>query len=151
MIPLSLRQIADITDGVVLGDETIVIDAPASLDSRSVESGGLFVAMAGEHTDGHAYAAQAVAAGAAAVLSSRVVDAPTVVVDDVTVAMGRLARHVLDLLEDLTVVAITGSSGKTSAKDLLAYVLEPDGMTVATVGNFNNELGVPSRSCGQTS
>ncbi len=64
-------------------------------------------------------------------------------VDDVAVALGKLARHVLDELEDVTVVAITGSTGKTSAKDLIAHVLEPDGMTVATAGNFNNELGVP--------
>lgn len=143
MIPLSLREIAEITGGTVHGDDGIVVDAPATLDSRAVEPGGLFVAFAGEHTDGHDHAAQAVAAGAAAVLASRQVDAPAVTVADVTAALGRLARYVLDQLEDTTVVAITGSSGKTSAKDLVAHLLEPDGMTVATGGNFNNELGVP--------
>lgn len=143
MIELSLRQIAEITGGAVHGDDAIVVDAPATLDSRAVEPGGLFVALPGEHTDGHEYAAQAVAAGAAAVLASRTVDAPVVVVEDVTTALGRIARHVLDQLEDVTVIAITGSSGKTSAKDLVACLLEPDGVTVATSGNFNNELGVP--------
>ncbi len=143
MIPLTLRQVADITGGTVHGDEAIVIDAPATLDSRATEPGGLFLAIAGEHADGHEFAVQAVSAGAAAVLASREVDAPSVVVDDVAVALGKLARHVLDELEDVTVVAITGSSGKTSAKDLIAHILEPDGMTVATAGNFNNELGVP--------
>ena len=143
MIPLTLRQIAEITGGTVHGNDGIVVDAPATLDSRAVEPGGLFVAVAGEHTDGHEFAAQSVGAGAAAVLASREVDAPSVVVDDVIVSLGRLARHVLDQLEDVTVVGITGSSGKTSAKDLIAHLLEPDGMTVATAGNFNNELGVP--------
>lgn len=143
MIALSLREIAEVTGGAVHGDDAIVVDAPATLDSRAVEPGGLFVAIAGEHADGHEFAAQSVAAGAAAVLASREVDVPAVVVDDVVVALGRLARHVIDQLEDVTVVAITGSSGKTSAKDLVAHLLEPDGMTVATAGNFNNELGVP--------
>lgn len=143
MIPLTLREIAEITGGTAHGDEAIVVDAPATLDSRAAEPGGLFVAIAGEHVDGHEFAAQSVAAGAAAVLASREVDAPSVVVDDVVVALGRLARHVIDELADVTVVAITGSSGKTSVKDLIAQLLEPDGVTVATAGNFNNELGVP--------
>ncbi|KQV76256.1 hypothetical protein ASC61_15315 [Aeromicrobium sp. Root344] len=143
MIPLTLRQIAEITGGTVHGNDGIVVDAPATLDSRAAEPGGLFVAIAGERADGHEFAARAVAAGAAAVLGSREVDAPAVIVDDVVTALGRLARHVIDELEDVTVVAITGSSGKTSAKDLIAQLLEPDGSTIATAGNFNNELGVP--------
>ncbi|AXT84731.1 UDP-N-acetylmuramoyl-tripeptide--D-alanyl-D-alanine ligase [Aeromicrobium sp. A1-2] len=143
MIPLSLRDIAVATGGVVSGDERIVVDAPATVDSRAIEVGGLFVAVAGDRVDGHDYVEQAMAAGAAAVLSSREVGVPSVVVANVTEALGRLARHVLDLAEDITVVAITGSSGKTSTKDLLAQVLEPEGSTIATVGNFNNELGVP--------
>jgi len=143
LIALTLRQIAEITGGRVHGNADIVVDAPATLDSRAAEAGGLFVAIAGEHTDGHEFAAQAVGAGAAAVLASREVDAPAVIVDDVVPALASLARHVIDELEDVTVVAITGSSGKTSAKDLIAQLLEPDGSTVATAGNFNNELGVP--------
>ena len=143
MIPLTLRQVAEVTGGTVHGNDEIVVDAPATLDSRGVEPGGLFVAIAGEHADGHEFAAQAVESGAAAVLCSREVDAPSVIVDDVATALGRLARHVVDELEDVTVVAITGSSGKTSSKDLIAQLLEPDGSTVATAGNFNNELGVP--------
>lgn len=143
MIPLTLGRIAEVTGGTVHGDAAILVDAPATLDSRAVEPGGLFVAIAGEHTDGHEFAAQSVVAGAAAVLASRKVDAPSVVVDDVVAALSTLARHVIDRLEDVTVVAITGSTGKTSAKDLVAHLLEHDGATVATAGNFNNELGVP--------
>jgi UDP-N-acetylmuramoyl-tripeptide--D-alanyl-D-alanine ligase len=143
MIPLTLAEIAGVTGGQVVGDESIVVDAPATLDSRAVEASGLFVAVAGDNVDGHDYTAQAVAAGAAAVLASRDTGVPGVVVPDVTQALGLLARHVLDLREDVQVVALTGSSGKTSVKDLLAHVLAPDGATVATKGNFNNELGVP--------
>ncbi|MGA8987724.1 UDP-N-acetylmuramoyl-tripeptide--D-alanyl-D-alanine ligase [Aeromicrobium sp.] len=140
---MSLRQIADVTGGLVSGDERTIVDSRATVDSRAIEAGGLFVAVAGEHADGHDYVAQAMAAGAAAVLCSREVDAPSVVVADVTGALGLLARHVLGLVDDVSVVGITGSSGKTSTKDLLAQVLEPEGVTVATAGNFNNELGVP--------
>ena len=100
------------------------------------------MALAGEHVDGHDFAAQALSAGAAAVLASRPVDEPCIVVDDVTRALGRLAAHVLGQL-DPVVIAVTGSQGKTSVKDLLAEVLEPSGTTIAPVGSFNNELGVP--------
>lgn len=143
MIPMSLAEIAAVTGGTISGDGAIVVDGAATLDSRSVEGGGLFVAIVGEHVDGHDFAAQAVENGAAAVLASRDIDVPAVVVPDVTRALGLLARHVLDAREDVQVVALTGSSGKTSVKDLIAHVLAPDGATVATKGNHNNELGVP--------
>lgn len=143
MIPMTLSEIAELTAGTVVGDPSITVDAPASLDSRHIETGGLFVAIAGEHVDGHDYAAQAIASGAAAVLASRDTGIASVVVDDVTAALGLLARHVLDEREDVQVIALTGSSGKTSVKDLLAHLLAPEGATVATQGNRNNELGVP--------
>jgi UDP-N-acetylmuramoyl-tripeptide--D-alanyl-D-alanine ligase len=76
------------------------------------------------------------------VLGSRPTGAPTVVVDDVVAALGVLARHVVDRL-DATVLALTGSQGKTGTKDYLAAVLAAEGPTVATAGNFNNEIGVP--------
>src|SRR5690606_24695731 len=82
------------------------------------------------------------AAGAHAVLGSRPTPAPTVVVPDPVPALGRLARHVVDRL-DLTLVALTGSQGKTGTKDYLAAVLAAQAPTVATLGNGNNELGVP--------
>jgi UDP-N-acetylmuramoyl-tripeptide--D-alanyl-D-alanine ligase len=143
MIPMSLAQIAEVTGGTVAGDATRVVDGAATLDSRAVERGGLFVAIAGEHVDGHDFAARAVEAGAAAVLASRDTGVPGVIVPDVTRALGLLARHVLDEREDVQVVAMTGSSGKTSVKDLVAHLLSPEGATVATRGNHNNELGVP--------
>jgi UDP-N-acetylmuramoyl-tripeptide--D-alanyl-D-alanine ligase len=78
-----------------------------------------------------------------AVLATRPVEAPAVLVDDARVALGRLATAVLRRLPDLTVIGLTGSSGKTTTKDLLAGLLADLGPTVATGGSFNNELGLP--------
>jgi UDP-N-acetylmuramoyl-tripeptide--D-alanyl-D-alanine ligase len=141
MIEMTLAEIADVVGGTPHGDA--VVTGGAFLDTRTPEPGGLFVAIAGERVDGHDFAADAAAAGAAAVLGSRPTDQPTVVVDDVTAALGVLARHVLDRLPEVVVLAMTGSQGKTGTKDYLAHVLAEAGPTIATRGNFNNELGVP--------
>jgi len=137
MIPMTLAEIAAVVDGQVHGDQSLTVSGPAYLDSREPVADGLFVAIAGERVDGHEYAE-----GAYAVLGSRPTPAPTIVVADPVVAMGRLARHVVDRL-DLTVLALTGSQGKTGTKDYLAAVLAGVGPTVATAGNLNNEYGVP--------
>jgi len=112
-------------------------------DSRKVGPGGLFVAFIGENADGHEFAGAAIAAGAAAVIGTRAVDGPHILVADPLVAMARLARAVVDLLPELTVIGLTGSSGKTTTKDLIAQVTEKLGPTVAPAGTFNNELGHP--------
>ncbi|MDP3892617.1 UDP-N-acetylmuramoyl-tripeptide--D-alanyl-D-alanine ligase [Nocardioides sp.] len=144
MIDLDPAEIAAVVGGAVHdGDVARTVSGAAFLDSREIEPGGLFVALAGEHTDGHEYAAAAVAGGAAAVLGSRPTGAPTIVVDDPVAALGILARHVLDRLAGTTVVALTGSQGKTGTKDYLSHVLAGVGETVATRGNLNNEIGVP--------
>lgn len=144
MIPLGLDEIAAIVGGTVEGDGAVTVTAPAVLDGRRAEPGGLFVAVAGEHVDGHDYAAQAGRAGAVAVLGSRPTPLPTVVVEDAQTALQALAAHVVARLRaGLTVVGVTGSQGKTSTKDLLAAVLSGAGPTVATAGSLNNELGVP--------
>jgi len=142
MIPMTLAEIADVVGGRVEGDPSVVVDGAAFVDSRAAVSGGLFVAVVGEHVDGHDYAAAACRAGAAAVLGCRATGVPTVVVDDPVVALGRLAAHVGRRL-GATVIALTGSQGKTGTKDYLAQVLATAGPTVATAGNNNNELGVP--------
>jgi len=143
VIAMTLAEIADVVGGELHGDESLVVTGPAFVDSRLVEPGGLFVAVVGDHVDGHEYAASSVAAGAAAVLGSRATKAPTIVVADPVAALGKLARHVVDHLPGLTVLALTGSQGKTGTKDYLAQVLATAGPTVATAGNFNNEIGVP--------
>jgi UDP-N-acetylmuramoyl-tripeptide--D-alanyl-D-alanine ligase len=143
MIAMTLAEIAAVVDGRVDGgDAGLRVSGPAFVDSRSAVPGGLFVAVPGERVDGHDYAAAAHAAGAAATLATRSTSGPAVLVDDPVVALGRLARHVLDTLRP-TVLALTGSQGKTGTKDYLAAVLAGSGATVATAGNLNNELGVP--------
>ena len=137
MLEMTLGKIAKVVGGTVAGDPDIVVDAPAYIDSRQAVPGGLFVAVVGEHVDGHDYAA-----GAHAVLGSRPTEAPTVVVRDPVPALGKLAAYVVRRL-DATVLAVTGSQGKTGTKDYLARVLSAAGSTVATAGSFNNELGLP--------
>jgi UDP-N-acetylmuramoyl-tripeptide--D-alanyl-D-alanine ligase len=144
MIPISAGEIAAVVGGTVEGDGAVTVTAPAVLDGRQAEPGGLFVAFAGEHVDGHDYADQAGRAGAVAVLGSRPTPLPTVVVKDAQAALQALAAHVVGRLRGgLTVAGLTGSQGKTSTKDLLAAVLAGAAPTVATIGSFNNELGVP--------
>ncbi|MFG7941138.1 UDP-N-acetylmuramoyl-tripeptide--D-alanyl-D-alanine ligase [Streptomyces cacaoi] len=144
MIPLSLAEIAALTGGRQhdITDPEVRITGPVVIDSREAGPGALFAAFAGERVDGHDFAAGAVASGAAAVLATRPVGVPAIVVDDVTRALGALARHVVTAL-GTQVVALTGSSGKTSTKDLIAQLLERLGPTVWPPGSFNNEIGLP--------
>jgi UDP-N-acetylmuramoyl-tripeptide--D-alanyl-D-alanine ligase len=144
VIPLTLAEVAAAVSGRLdAADPDATVTGDVTADSRAAGAGGLFVALPGERADGHDYAAAAVAAGAVAVLAARPVGVPAVVVGDPLAALGALARAVLDRLPDVTVVGVTGSSGKTSTKDLIAAVLAAAGPVVAPAGSFNNELGVP--------
>ncbi|MFG1806588.1 UDP-N-acetylmuramoyl-tripeptide--D-alanyl-D-alanine ligase [Streptomyces sp. NPDC049040] len=144
MIPLSLAEVARAVGGSThdIPDDGLLVTGPVVKDSREVVQGALFVAFAGERVDGHDFAAQVVEAGAVAVLAARPVGVPAIVVDDVQAALGALARHVIERL-GATVVALTGSAGKTSTKDLLAQLLERLAPTVYTPGSLNNEIGLP--------
>jgi UDP-N-acetylmuramoyl-tripeptide--D-alanyl-D-alanine ligase len=171
VIELTLREIADAVGGRLHSPDhdlgrtgAAQVTGTVEFDTRKVTSQGLFVALPGERVDGHDFAAEAVEQGAAGVLAAREVNAPAVIVPPVTDAHTRsvaltgdkdgagaavlaglaaLARYVVDRLPDLTVVGVTGSSGKTSTKDLIAQLLAPMGTTVAPPGSFNNELGHP--------
>ncbi|MBA2444738.1 MAG: UDP-N-acetylmuramoyl-tripeptide--D-alanyl-D-alanine ligase [Nocardioidaceae bacterium] len=144
MIALTLAELARAVNGTVAGPSLeTVIDGPASVDSREIAVGGLFVAVSGEHVDGHDFAEQAVADGAAAALVQRDLGVPAVVVPDTVEALGLLAHHVLSQLPSLRVIGITGSQGKTSTKDLVASLLASSGETIAPIGSLNNEIGVP--------
>ncbi len=144
MIPLTLAEVAQAVGGSThdIPDSAVQVTGPVVKDSREVAPGALFVAFAGARTDGHDFAAGAVADGAVAVLATRPVGVPAIVVDDVQAALGRLARHVMAQL-GATVVALTGSAGKTSTKDLIAQLLERLAPTVWTPGSLNNEIGLP--------
>jgi UDP-N-acetylmuramoyl-tripeptide--D-alanyl-D-alanine ligase len=148
VIALTLGEVAEIVGGRVGPRDAadVLVTAPATVDSRHVAPGGLFVAALGEHVDGHDFVGPALGAGAVASLVTREVEGPHVLVPDVMAALGDLSHAVVQQLVTtggLTVVALTGSSGKTGTKDLLAQVLGELGPTVATEANLNNELGVP--------
>jgi len=143
VIPLSLAQVAEITAGELYGDPAAMVTGAVVIDSRRAEPGGLFAAVPGERSDGHDFAAAAVAAGSAAVLATRPVPVPSVIVADVPAALGALARFVADSLPLAQIAGITGSSGKTSTKDLAAQLVERLGPTIAPAGSFNNEFGHP--------
>src|SRR5689334_3067705 len=171
MIELTVAQIADIVGGRLadISPEQAAatrVTGTVEFDSRAVTSGSLFLALPGARSDGHDFAAAAVGAGAVAVLAARPVGVPAIVVDPapapdagasvlehdtdgsgaaVLAALARLAQAVAAELVagGLTIIGITGSSGKTSTKDLLAAVLAPLGEVVAPPGSFNNELGHP--------
>jgi len=144
VIALSLAEIAEVVGGQThdIPDPSVQVTAPVVRDSREVQPGSLFAAFVGERVDGHDFAAQVVEAGAVAVLASRPVGVPAIVVEDVQTALGALARHVVRRL-GATLVALTGSAGKTSTKDLIAQVLQRKAPTVFTPGSLNNEIGLP--------
>jgi UDP-N-acetylmuramoyl-tripeptide--D-alanyl-D-alanine ligase len=145
VIPLTLAEVAEAVGGrLTRGDGTVT--GKVTVDSRAVAPGDLFVAVPGERVDGHDFLGAAAAAGAVAALSTRPDDAlPCVVVDEPVAALGRLAAAVHARLAagGLTTLGITGSSGKTSTKDLLGQVLATAGPTVSPPGSYNNDIGLP--------
>ncbi|MBU2665680.1 UDP-N-acetylmuramoyl-tripeptide--D-alanyl-D-alanine ligase [Actinoplanes bogorensis] len=144
MIRLTLAEIAEITGGrVVNADAGLAVTGGVEYDSRKIGPGGLFVAFEGEKVDGHEYAGTAVAAGAAAVLSTRDTGQPGVVVAEPLAALAALAHAVVTRLSNLTVVGLTGSSGKTTTKDYIGQLLARIGPAIAPAGSLNNELGFP--------
>jgi UDP-N-acetylmuramoyl-tripeptide--D-alanyl-D-alanine ligase len=146
MIALTLAEIAALVDGELTGTPTGPVTGKVTLDSRAVGPGDLFVAVAGERVDGHDFLGAAAGAGAVGALCTRPDAAlPCVVVADPVVALGRLAAGVHARLTrgGLRTLGITGSSGKTSTKDLLGQVLAVAGPTVSPPGSYNNDIGLP--------
>jgi len=140
-----LERVARITGGSFSGKKANCRLSGISTDSRNMEPGALFVPLRGEHFDGHDYLSQAVKNGAAACLSEEVIEGlsvPVVRVENTLQALGDLAAaYRLQLNGPL--VAITGSAGKTTTKEMLAAILEPIGPGLKTAGNFNNLIGLP--------
>ena len=147
MRELSAGRLAELLDARLLGDPATLVGPDVVIDSRTATPGSLFIALPGEHADGHDFAAAALDRGAGAVLGAREVPVtvPQLIVEDPLAALARLGTAVVAdaLSAGLVSIGITGSSGKTSTKDLLAQLLGVAGETVAPVGSFNNEIGVP--------
>ena len=142
MISVTLSQLAGIVNGQLQGDD-LSIDA-VTTDTRKLTPGCLFVALKGERFDAHDFADKAKAGGAGALLVSRPlnIDLPQVIVKDTRLAFGELAAWVRAQVP-ARVVALTGSSGKTSVKEMTAAILSQCGNTLYTAGNLNNDIGVP--------
>lgn len=144
-LPLwTASEAASATDGTAAADWQA---QGVSIDSRTVQDGDLFIALVGPNHDGHHFVADAFAAGAVAAMVHRTdgiaaPDAPLLVVDDTTSGLKALANFAR-MRTAAKVVAITGSVGKTGTKEALAYALSEQGATHATLGNLNNEWGVP--------
>ncbi|MDO5696562.1 MAG: UDP-N-acetylmuramoyl-tripeptide--D-alanyl-D-alanine ligase [Dermatophilus congolensis] len=152
MIPCSLGELAAVTGGrLSVADVTdVIVTGAVVTDSREAEPGSLYVARIGEHADGHIYTGAAAERGAvAALVTAPVSEVPYVIVDDVQEAFAAIATHLIDTgaRSGLTVVGVTGSSGKTTTKDLIAHVLSSLAPTVANVGSLNSEVGVPLTVC----
>ncbi|MDU2941363.1 MAG: UDP-N-acetylmuramoyl-tripeptide--D-alanyl-D-alanine ligase [Enterobacteriaceae bacterium] len=142
MINVTLNQLASVLKGTLQGRD-VTIDA-VTTDTRKIAPGCLFVALKGERFDAHDFADKAKASGAGALLVSRQldIDLPQLIVNDTRRAFGELAAWVRQQVPT-RVVALTGSSGKTSVKEMTASILSECGNTLYTAGNLNNDIGVP--------
>ena len=152
MIELAPTELAEIVGGVLSVPEGSVtpevVRGPVVVDSRLAVAGSVFFALQGESTHGHEFAAAAVASGAVLVIAERELDlgVPVVVVPDSLAALAMLAREVVARMRSaggLRVVAVTGSNGKTTTKNMLRAILGQAGPVVAPRGSFNNQVGAP--------
>ena len=143
MPAIDLQKIADASKAELYGANAVV--AGLCIDSRALQSGDVFVALRGERVDGHQFVEQVVGRGAAAAIVEQylpAVDLPQLVVADSRRALAAAAALNCRAF-DGTVVAITGSAGKTSCKNMTAAILARAGAVCASEGNFNNEIGLP--------
>ncbi|MEZ9522720.1 UDP-N-acetylmuramoyl-tripeptide--D-alanyl-D-alanine ligase [Enterovibrio norvegicus] len=145
MIPVSLTSLKDVLKAELIGTnaDDVVIGA-VSTDTRTLGQGALFVALVGERFDAHDFVGTAKENGASALLVSKALecDLPQLIVADTTQALGQLGAWVKTQC-DVKTIALTGSCGKTTVKEMLAAILSQKGQTLYTSGNFNNDIGVP--------
>lgn len=140
---LTIQALAERIGAKFIGQDVPFVGA--SIDTRTIQSGELFVALKGEHLDGHACIPDAIEKGAAAVLvSAEQSDLPIaqILVEDVIKVLGQLASVWRDQFK-IPVIAITGSCGKTTSKEMIASILKEIGPVCYTQGNYNNHLGAP--------
>jgi UDP-N-acetylmuramoyl-tripeptide--D-alanyl-D-alanine ligase len=143
MITLSAREISFIVNGQLFADENISVTSRPVFDSRNATAGSLFLALIGENSNGHNFISEAISNGSVLALTTKRVAEPCIVVENVILALCELAKFVRGQLNELIVIGITGSQGKTTTKDLLNFILSAVAKTVAPIGSFNNEIGVP--------
>ena len=144
MISLTVGEIAAAIEAEVVGLdlETIITDYPV-IDSRDAQPGTFFIAMPGEQADGNDFAEAAIASGAHFAITTRKISGPSFLVQDSHRALSGLAQLARSKSQGCTFIAITGSQGKTTTKELLGHILMTQGETVVPAGSFNNEIGLP--------
>ena len=142
MIPLHLSELAQAVNGKLIGEDTVIHHI--STDSRHLKNGDVFLALRGANFDGHKFVHQAQELGCAAVIVEHQSDASIaqIVVEDTHKALGLAGAYVKAKVAPKT-VGITGSSGKTTVKEMVAAILARLGKVLFTAGNFNNDIGVP--------
>jgi len=140
--PFQLSQLAQELSAQLVGDDVSI--SRVSTDTRSVESGDLFIALRGDNFDAHHFIQQAADSGAVAVVVEHQVDSdlPQLIVSNTRQALGQIAQYNRQYFNG-SLFAITGSSGKTTVKEMLAAINKQRGQTLATIGNLNNDIGVP--------
>lgn len=143
MITLTAGEIALLIGGEIYCDKDLLVSKAPVFDSRKATPGCIFLALQGESVDGHSFASNAYHSGAVFSLTTKRIDGPCIVVNNVIEALSILATFVRKRLTHLTVIGVTGSQGKTSTKDLLSHMLSAVGPTISPAGSFNNDLGLP--------
>ena len=142
MIPLQTKEIAQLVQGQLVGADIQI--QSVSTDSRNINQGDLFIALKGPNFDGHQFAADVIAKGAVALIVEQQLDlaVPQIIVADTRLALGALGAAVKQKVNPKS-VAVTGSVGKTTVKEMMAAILDRIGDVLATAGNFNNDIGAP--------
>ena len=139
---MSLEQVSKVLSAEMHGNDVNV--KSVSTDTRSLQSGDLYIALQGDHFDGHDYIDKAISAGAAAVVMHKKIEVslPALIVKDTRKALGELGAAWRQKFVG-KLIAVTGSNGKTTVKEMLALILQMQGNVLATKGNFNNDIGLP--------
>ncbi len=142
MMNLTLQEIANAVDGILLGKDKLISEV--CIDTRSLKENALYIAIQGEQFDGHDFIIQAAQQGASALMVNRQLasDLTQIIVKDTRLALGKLAALVRAKI-DIKVCGVTGSNGKTTVKEMVAAILSVNAEVLATQGNLNNEIGVP--------
>jgi UDP-N-acetylmuramoyl-tripeptide--D-alanyl-D-alanine ligase len=140
----TLKELIDATGGMLIQGDLGRKISGIAIDSRKLKPGELFIAIKGEHFDGHSFITEAANAGAAAaiVMEDSICDIPVIKVDNTLTALGAIAGYHRNRFS-IPVIGITGSNGKTTTKDLLAAILSEQFTVIKTEANFNNEIGLP--------
>jgi len=147
MIKKKFSEVAEMCNGTLINGRSNLIIKGVSIDTRNIQRGNLFIPIVGERFDAHAFVPEAIAKGAVLSLWNKkndysCISTPLILVDDTLLALQQLASRYRDELR-LLVIGITGSNGKTSTKDILSEILSMNYRVQKTIGNLNNEIGVP--------